>query len=69
MTRRGRCKRNLAGAHGFAVHMHRAGAALANAAAILRAIKAQMIAQYPEQRRFGINILANLAHLAVDLKL
>src|SRR5580658_10962612 len=46
--------RHAAGAHGFAVDMYGAGAALAKAAAETRAIEPKIVAQHIEQRRLGI---------------
>jgi hypothetical protein len=53
----------LAGAHRLAVHMHRAGAALGDAAAVLRAGQAEVVAQRPEQGHVGVEVKA--AHLTV----
>jgi hypothetical protein len=53
----------LPGAHRLAVHMHRAGAALGDAAAVLRAGQAEVVAQRPEQGHVGVEVKA--AHLTV----
>ena len=49
----------VAGAHRLAVHMHRAGAAHADAAAVLGARQVEVVAQDPEQRhpRFDIDFV------------
>src|SRR3954465_7813274 len=54
----------LAGAHGGAVEMHRAGAAQARAATELGTGHLQMLADYPEQGRVVLDI--GLLLLAVD---
>ena len=56
--------RRDAGKYCLAVDHHRAGAALAEAAAIFGGVELEMIAQHIEQRRIGIGIDA--AGLAVD---
>jgi hypothetical protein len=48
-----RTDQQQAGAHGFAVEVHRAGAALRDAAAEFRAGQPQDVAQYPEKRHIG----------------
>ena len=48
--------RHRAGAHRLAVDMHRAGAALRDAAAEFRAGQADHVAQHPKQRRIGLDI-------------
>src|SRR4051812_45548353 len=45
-----RAERRHAGAHRLAVEMHRARAALRDAAAVLRAGKLELVADYPEKR-------------------
>ena len=50
----------------LAVDHHRAGAALAEAAAELRAVQLEVVAQHVEQRRLGIGV--DLVALAVDVE-
>lgn len=56
--------RGNAGAHHIAVHQHRTGAALGQAAAILGAGQPQVIADYPQQGRVGVRL--DLIGLLVD---
>ena len=49
--------------------MDGAGAALGDAAAIFGADQAQMVAQYPQKRRRGIDIVTHHALFAIDLKM
>ena len=49
-----------------AVDVHRAGAALRDAAAVLGAGQAELLAQHPQQRRVGLGL--ELAHRAVDVQ-
>jgi hypothetical protein len=55
---------DAAGAHGFAVHMHGAGAALRDAAAEFGAGQSDLIANDPEQRRLRLDV--ELMRVAVD---
>ena len=55
-----------AGAHGYAIDQHRARAAGADAAAVLRADEVQIVAQRPQKRRVGRDIDRN--GLTVDLQ-
>src|SRR6202008_4220774 len=48
--------RQHAGAHGFAIHMHRAGAALGKPAAETRTFEFEIVAQDVEKRGVGIDI-------------
>src|SRR3954471_6268635 len=57
-------QRHMAGARRHAVDVHRAGAALGDAAAVLRASEAQGVAQHPQQRRTRIGV--RLDRLSVD---
>jgi hypothetical protein len=57
---------DLAGLDRRAVQVHRAGAALTDAAAVFRADEAERIAQHPEQRRRGIDVVADGMPAAVD---
>lgn len=54
----------LSGASGDAIEMDGAGAAFAQAAAVFRAIEAEIVAQHEEQRRLGRDI--QRMHPAVD---
>ncbi|MNC44349.1 hypothetical protein D3C75_932520 [compost metagenome] len=56
--------RGDAGAHHVAVHQHRTGAALGQAAAILGAGQPQVIADHPQQGRVGVCL--DLVGLLVD---
>jgi hypothetical protein len=56
--------RQRAGIARLALHQHHAGAALAGAATIFRTLRAERVAQHPEQRR--VCAPAKLAGLAVD---
>jgi hypothetical protein len=60
--------RHHAGAHGRAVDKHRAGAALGEPAAELRAIELEVIAQHIEQRRvrLGLDRAGCTVHLQAD---
>ena len=53
-----------AGEHGLAVHEHRAGAALAELAAVLRADQAEILAQYLEEGL--VDRHEHVVRLAVD---
>ena len=55
---------NLAGAHGLAVDVHRAGAAQAGAAAEFGARELEVLAHHPEQWRVGLSLDAR--RLAID---
>src|SRR3954471_4012632 len=59
--------RNRARAHHFAVDVHRAGAALRDAAAVFRAGQADVLADDPEERRVVLD--AHIADFAVDVQL
>src|SRR4051812_17153724 len=59
--------RNRARAHHFAVDVHRAGAALRDAAAVFRAGEANVLADDPEERRVVLD--AHVADFAVDVQL
>ena len=48
--------RQLAGARRDAVDVHGAGAALGDAAAVLGADQAELVAQHPEQRGVGLGV-------------
>src|SRR5206468_2890231 len=58
--------RGHARAHGLAVHQHRAGAALREPAAELRAVQLEVVAQYIEEGSVGVD--RDRLALAVDLK-
>ena len=47
---------NAAGAHGLAVHMHGAGAALRDAAAEFRTGHSEFVADDPKQRRLRLDV-------------
>jgi len=51
----------------LAVDMHRAGAALRDAAAVLGAGETGLLADCPKQRRVGLHL--KITHLAVDVQL
>src|SRR3954467_6003712 len=59
--------RDRARAHHFAVDVHRAGAALRDAAAVFGAREADMLADDPQERRVVLD--AHVADLAVDVQL
>src|SRR6185503_19602460 len=59
--------RDRAGALDLAVDMHRAGAALRDAAAVLGAGETGLLADRPKQRRVGLHL--KITHLAVDVQL
>src|SRR2546421_2485508 len=59
-----RLDRRLAGAHGAAVDVHRAGAAQAAAAAELRPVEGQVVAQRIDERHVGVDVEPDAA--AVD---
>src|SRR4029079_15791608 len=59
--------RDRARAHHFAVDVHRAGAALRDAAAVFRAGQADVLADDPQERRVVLD--AHVADLAVDVQL
>src|SRR5579885_305249 len=63
---RGAC-RQQAGAHRFAVHQHRAGAAMAEAAAELRAMQPERVPQQIEHGLIGVPAL-DVPRLAIDPK-
>src|SRR5262249_5432397 len=56
-----------AGAHDLVVDVHRAGAALRDAAAILRAGQADLLADDPQERCVGLHL--HVAYPAVDVEL
>jgi len=56
----------LAGAHRLAVDMDRASAALGDAAAIFGADKTQMVAQHPQKRSLGVDIVSDHPIFAID---
>ena len=56
-----------AGAHHLAVQVHRAGAALRDAAAVLGAGEADLLADDPQKRRAGFHL--HVARPAVDIEL
>src|SRR6266850_2287280 len=58
---------NGAGAPHFAVDMHRAGPALRDAAAVLGAGEAHLLADHPEQR--GVGLRLHVADPAIDIEL
>src|SRR6266849_4895442 len=58
--------RHGAGALHLAVDMHRAGAALRDPAAVLRAGQADLLADDPQERRLGLHL--HVADLAVDIE-
>src|SRR3954470_7409866 len=60
-------ERDRAGALHLAIDVHRAGAALRNAAAIFRPGQADLFADHPEQRRVRLGL--HLAHFAIDVEL
>src|SRR4051794_33557754 len=62
-----RAQGQRAGAGRDAVDMHRAGAALGDAAAILRAGHAELLADHPQQRRVGLGL--DGVRLSVDVEL
>ena len=51
-----RACRDRAGAHRRAIDMHRAGAALGDAAAVFRAGQAGLLADRPQQRRARVDV-------------
>ena len=51
----------------LAVDVHGAGAALGDAAAVLRAGQAELLAEHPQQRRVGLHL--TITRLAVDVQL
>src|SRR5262249_57142806 len=59
--------RQDAGAHDLAVEVHRAGAALRDAASVLGARQPDLLADDPEQRRIGLYL--HVTDLAVDVQL
>src|SRR6185295_1542131 len=59
-------ERDRAGALHFAVDVHRAGAALRDAAAVFGAGEACLLADDPEQRRVRLGL--HIAHFAVDVE-
>src|SRR6185295_8238509 len=65
---RDRLERQLARLNRRTVQMHRAGAALADAAAVLRAYQAERVAKYPEQWRFRVDVVADFIGLPVDVE-
>ena len=60
--------RRHAAAHGLAVHQHRAGAALAQAAAVFGPLQSQVVAQHVEQRRVGVDFGRQVRAVHVELK-
>src|SRR3954454_24077524 len=67
LVRADRAQGQRAGARRDAVDMHRAGAALGDAAAVLGASHAELLANEPEQRRVGLGL--DRMHLSVDVEL
>src|SRR5262245_30754539 len=59
-----RLQRRLAGAHGAAVDVHRAGTTQPVAASELRAVEGQVVAQHVDQRRIGVGLDVDAA--AID---
>jgi len=59
-------RRRGAGSHGLTVEVNRARAALRNAAGELGARQADVVTQYPQQRRLGLGI--DLVGVAVDIQ-
>src|SRR5678816_4864077 len=57
-----------AGAHELAVDVHRAGPALRDAAAVLGAREADLLADGPEQRRVGLDLHVTDATIDVELR-
>ena len=57
---------HLAGLNGCAVQVHRAGAALADAATVFRADQAKRVAQDPKQGGLRIDVVADGVRPAVD---
>src|SRR6266581_4616715 len=59
--------RDGAGAPQLAVDVHRARAALRDAAAVLGSRQARLLADGPQQRRVGLHL--HVTHLAIDVEL